>query len=136
MPKIASTRRVSIDVFGEIVTFICRIPTGDELSKFLNGRFSAKRNKVESNVYPARAAFMDKITQDVEGATFEDAEGVERPLNAGTVLTEADKHKWCKLLAVPSIDSFRDLIPLSWKSSAAQQFEDSANAAGEDDGKN
>ncbi|HVW07301.1 MAG TPA: hypothetical protein VHC90_01895 [Bryobacteraceae bacterium] len=135
MPKIDTTRRIAIEVSGETVTFICRVPTGDEQSKFLNSRFTTKRNKVESNVYPARAAFIDNIAVDVEGATFVDAQGAEKPLNASTSFTDADKAKWAKALGLRSIDSWKDLIPLSWKSSAAQQFEDSANA-GEDDGKN
>jgi hypothetical protein len=133
MPKIASNRRVSINIAGDVVTFICRTPTAEEHSKFLNGRFNTKKNRVESNVYPARAAFMDKITVNIEGATYEDAEGVERPLNASTSFTDADKKKWAGELGLPSIESWRDLIPLSWKSSAAQQFEDSATAAEEDE---
>jgi len=135
MPKLDTTRRITIVVGEEAVTFICRLPAPDEQSKFLNSRFTQKRNKVESNVYPARVAFMDKITLDIEGATFVDAEGAEKPLNASAVLTDADKAKWMKALGLRSIESFLDLIPLSWKSSAAQQFEDNASAS-EGDEKN
>ena len=132
MPKIASTRRVSIDVSGETVTFICRTPTAAEQSHFLNNRFSTKRNKVETRVYQARAEFMDKITVDIEGATYDDAAGTELPLNAATVLTDGDKTKWAEISA-RRCRSWKDLIPLSWKSSAAQRFEDSQNQP-EDEG--
>jgi hypothetical protein len=132
MPKLDTNRRVSIDVAGGTVTFICRTPSASEQSKFLNSRFATKRNKVETRVYAARAEFMDQITVDVEGVTYVNAEGAEFPLNAAASLTDADKAKWTAVLGV-TIKSFRDLIPLSWKSSAAQRFEDSNNSDSEDE---
>jgi hypothetical protein len=65
---VATTRRVAIDVNGEIVVFVCRTPSAPELSQFLNGRFETKRNKVNSRVYEAREAFINKILIDVENA--------------------------------------------------------------------
>jgi hypothetical protein len=132
MPKIASTRRVSIDVSGETVTFICRTPTAAEQSRFLNSRFSTERNKVKTRIYEARAEFMDLITVDVEGATYEQANDDEAKLSKATVLNDADKSMWAGILGAP-VKSWKDLIPLSWKSSAAQRFEDSNNQP-EDEG--
>ncbi len=131
--QIKTTRRVAIDVAGETVVFICRIPSAQELSKFLNGRFTQKRNKVESRVYEARAEFIDKILVDVEGAEFEGADKTIRPLNAQTVLTEDDKVMWRGIMGTP-VETWKDLIQLSWKSSAALRFEDSSNEG--DDEKN
>ncbi|HEX4135920.1 MAG TPA: hypothetical protein VHY84_14995 [Bryobacteraceae bacterium] len=133
MPLAASpNRRIAVDVSGETVVFVCRVPSAAELSKFLNARFETKRNKVKSHVYEARQEFIDKIAIDIENATYVGADGVEKPLNARTVLEDQDKTYWSGIQGEP-VQSWKDLIPLSWKSSAAQQFEDSANV-GEDEG--
>ncbi len=124
---IASTRRIELEVGGDTVTFVCRIPTGPAMSKFLSSRFRTQRNKVESRVYEARAEFFDAIIVDLENAQFENAENQTVDLGAATVLTEADKTKWSGLMGVP-VSGWKDLIPLGWKSSVAQWFEDSANA--------
>jgi len=135
MPKIGTSRRVLIDVAGETVTFICRHPSAQELSRFLNARFIHKRGKTETNLSGSRSIFMDQITTDLEGGTFEAADGTEQPIDASYQLTEADKTKWTGILGV-KVSSFLDLIPMSWKSSAAQQFEDSANVPDEGPEKN
>ena len=124
---ISSTRRISIDVGDETVTFVCRPPSGADISTFLSARFKTKRNKVESFVYPARAAFFDRIVINAENATYEAADSTQQTLDAGTMLTDADKTKWGVLLGI-QISGWKDLIPLSWKSSLAQRFEDSADA--------
>ena len=136
MPCLAAApnRRIAIDVNGDTVVFICRVPSATELSKFLNSRFETKRNKVKSCVYEAREEFINKIATDIENATYAGADGEEKPLNAQTVLSDQDKTYWSGILGVP-VQTWKDLIPLSWKSSAAQRFEDSANVE-EDPGKN
>jgi|SRR5665213_166743 len=130
----APTRRIAIDVNGESVIFICRVPSAPELSKFLNARFHTARNKVKSCVYEAREEFINKIAIDVENATYAGADGVEKPLGAATTLDDAEKAYWSGVQGV-RVESWKDLIPLSWKSSAAQRFEDSATV-GDDDAKN
>lgn len=129
----AATRRIAIEANGETVVFICRVPSGAEVSAFLNARFVTQRNKVVSNVYTAREAFINKIAIDVENATYEGTDGLEKPLNASVSLTEEEKTYWSGLMGI-RVETWKDLIPLSWKSSAAQQFEDSATQG--DDPKN
>jgi hypothetical protein len=131
MPLAFDTRvRVAVDVGGEDVVFICRTPTARETSVFLNNRFVTKRNKVTSHLYEARAEFISAIVVDVENAQFRNAAGEVLPLNAQTVLTDDDKRQCGAVLGV-QIETWKDLIPLSWKSSAAMKFEDSQNASGE-----
>jgi hypothetical protein len=133
MPLAFDTRvRVAVDVGGEDVVFICRTPTAKETSAFLNNRFVTKRNKVTSHLYDARANFMDAIVVDVENAQFRNAAGEVLPLNAQTVLTDDDKRQCGAVLGV-QVESWKDLIPLSWKSSAAMKFEDSQSASGEEE---
>jgi hypothetical protein len=127
----APTRRIPIDVNGETVVFVCRVPSAAELSKFLNGRFATVRNKVNSRVYEAREEFINKIAVDVENATYAGADGIEKPLSAATALSDEDKTFWSGMFG-QRVESWKDLIPLSWKSSAAQRFEDSANVADEE----
>jgi hypothetical protein len=128
---VATTRRVAIDVNGEIVVFVCRTPSAPELSQFLNGRFETKRNKVNSRVYEAREAFINKILIDVENATYSGADGAEQPLSAATSLSDQDQAYWSGIMGT-QVKTWKDLIPMSWKSSAAQRFEDSANVADEE----
>ncbi|HZL56927.1 MAG TPA: hypothetical protein VFC21_07590 [Bryobacteraceae bacterium] len=130
---VAPKKRVAIDVNGETVVFICRTPSAGEMSAFLNSRFITKRNKVESRAYEAREAFMDKVAIDIENATYAGADGVEKPLDASTVLSSDEKTYLAGILGKP-VDSWKDVIPMQWKSSAAQRFEDSATAPEEEDG--
>jgi len=115
--------RISIDVAGERVTFICRPPTGKEVSEFLNRRFVTRRNKIESRLYDARRDFVDSILLDIENAEWENANGELLPLNAATELTEEDKRHCAAILGAP-VESWKDLIPLNWKASVAMHFED------------
>ena len=131
----ATTKRIAIDVNGETVVFICRTPSTPELSQFLNSRFATKRNKVESRVYEARAAFMDKISVDIENATYAAADGQEKPLSVKTDLSADDKTYWSGILGT-RVETWKDLVPLTWKSSAAMKFEDSSAAPEDEPGKN
>jgi hypothetical protein len=127
MPRINSNIRVTVPVGIEEVVFVCRRPDGQEISKFLNSRFETRRNKVQSKLYEARERFIDAIVVDVENVTFDDASGQNLPLNKATVLTDADKAHWAAILHIP-VDqvTWKALIPLNWKSSAATFFEDPA----------
>lgn len=120
-----STIRIQIPVGGETVTFVCRQPSAQEVSKFLDTRFETRRNKVRSRVYEARAVLIDKILVDIENAEFRDAEGAVRPLNAQTQLSEQDKAA-CSAVMGLQVESWKDLIPLNWKASAAMRFEEAA----------
>jgi hypothetical protein len=133
MPLAFDTQvRVPVDVGGEDVILICRTPTAKETSSFLNNRFVTKRNKVTSHLYEARADFITAIVVDLENAQFRNAVGEVLPLNAQTVLTDEDKRQCGAVLGV-QVESWKDLIPLSWKSSAAMKFEDSQSASGEEE---
>jgi hypothetical protein len=120
---ISSTIRIDVPVGDETVTFICRRPTAQEQSKFLTNRFEAKGRKVKSHLYEARAALIDKVLIDVKNAEYETAAGERRPLNKETQLTEEDKRHWSGIFGT-AVESWKDLIPMSWKSSAAMHFED------------
>ena len=123
MVTIGSTVSIRIPVGDETVTFICRRPSASEHSKFLRDRFEAKGRKMQNHLYEAREALIDKILVDVQGAEFETAEGIGVALNNKTTLNDADVAKWSGLLGV-QVTSWKDLIPASWKSSAAMRFED------------
>jgi hypothetical protein len=127
----ATSVRIRVPVGDDDVVFVCRRPTGREISKFLSSRYVTKRNKMEPRLYEARLEFVNSILRDVEGATFRNAAGEELPLNAASTLTAEDKALWAGTLGEP-VESWKDLIPVTWKSSVAMYFEDSA--AGEDAG--
>ncbi len=114
---------ISIDVSGDKVIIVCRRPTPQEQSAFLNARFEAKGRKVRSHLYEAREALIDKIMVDVRNATYETAAGELKPLNSQTVLAQQDQDHWSSILGV-QVQNWKDLIPVSWKSSAAMHFED------------
>lgn len=120
---ITSNVSIKVPVGGETVTFVCRRPSAQVMSAFLKNRFETKGKRVKSNLYEARATLIDKILFDIEGAEYESADGQSVPLNRNTVLTDADKQKWQGILGIP-VNDWKDLIPLSWKSSAAMSFED------------
>ena len=129
MPKSAFREdvRVVIDVDGEDVVFICRKPTGQEVSKFLSARFEqGRRGKVESHLYEARERFMRSIVVDIENATYQNADRQILPLTAVAVLSDADKQFASGVLKT-DVRDWRDLIPANWYSSAAMHFEDAAN---------
>lgn len=130
MVTIGSSIRIKVPVGDDSVEFICRRPTAEEQSKFLRDRFETKGRKVKSHLYETRVALIDRIATDIAGAQYENAAGETVPLNAQTVLSEEDKRKWAGILGVP-VKDWRDLVPASWKSSAAMRFED---AQPEDEG--
>jgi hypothetical protein len=124
MPLAFSSKvRIPVDVSGEVVTFICRKPTGKETSQFLNKRFVTERNKVKSRLYDARQDFANSIIVDVENATYENAAGEVLPINAQTVLSEEDK-RYCSGILGEPVETWKDLIPLNWKVAVAMHFED------------
>lgn len=124
MVTIGRTVKVKVQVEGgETVVLVCRRPTAPELSKFLGARFEHKGRKVKSKLYPAREEFIDKILVDVEGAQFERADGSTLPLNRAVELSDADKAHWSGICGT-QVEGWKDLIPASWKSSAAMTFED------------
>ena len=132
MPRLDSTIRISVPVGDEDVILVCRRPSADEVSKFLNSRFTTHRNKVKSNLYPARVAFVDSILVDAENVTFVTASGEEKPLNAATVLTPDDASHWSKVLG-EAVSCWKDLISMPWKSTVAMYFEEQ-QGGGEEQG--
>lgn len=132
---VAARSRIRVKVAvagGETVVFICRQPTAAEQSRFLNARFEQKGRKVESRLYPARATFMDQIALDIEGAEYELADGTLAPLTAATVLSDEDRSRMGGIIGQP-VKSWKDLIPMAWKSQAAQRFEDGTTPDDEED---
>jgi hypothetical protein len=125
MVTIGSTMRVRIPVGEEAVTLVCRRPQAQELSRFLGERFETKRNKVKSRLIEARVALIDKILVDVEGAQYVGEDGETRALCASTALSIGDQRHWTTVLG-KTVNAWKDLIPDSWKSSAAMRFEDAA----------
>lgn len=134
MVTIGGTVSIKIPVGDETVTFICRRPTAAEQSRFLKDRFEAKGRKMQNHLYEARAELMDKILQDVVGAQFEGADRKPQTFNKDTVLGETDRAHWSGILGI-KVEGWKDLIPASWKSSAAMRFED-AQPDGEEPEKN
>jgi len=125
MALIASANiRITVPVSGEDVVFICRRPAAKEISQFLSSRNRTHRNKVTSRLYEAREEFARSIIQDAENVSYRSVTGEELPLNARTSLSAEDKEHWSKVLGV-KVESWLDLIPLSWFSSVAMYFEDS-----------
>lgn len=131
MVTISGVVRVKVQVGSDTVVLVCRRPTAPEQSAFLGARFKTKGRKVKSELYEAREAFIDKILIDAEGAEFASGTGV-RPLNASTDLSAEDRQQWTRIMGKP-VDRWQDLIPVSWKSSAAMTFEDPAQDEGEGD---
>ena len=124
----ASSIRIAISAGSEDVVFICRRPSGKEISKFLGKRFTTHRNKVQSRLYEARAEFVDSILLDVENVTFRTVEGETVPLNSKLQLTDADRAAWAVNLDVRAAEvDWKSLIPINWKSSVAMFFEDSGS---------
>jgi hypothetical protein len=124
MPVVVSQQiRITVPVGGETVTLICRRPSTSELNAFLKARFEAKGRKVKSHLYDAREELMYKILRDAQNAQYETASGETKDLNAQTVLTDEDKPHWSSILG-KKVESWIDLVPLSWLSSAAMHFED------------
>ncbi len=124
MPGLVSTKvRISVPIGNESVVLICRRPTAAELNAFLQRRFEAKGKKVKSHLYDAREELMYRILVDAENAEYEHKDGTTAPLNARTVLSEDDKAHWSSVLG-KQVNTWIDLVPLSWLSSAAMHFED------------
>lgn len=124
--------KIAVPVGGEDVVFTLRRPSAKETSKFLNSRFEQKRNKLVSKLYEARVAFIDSLLVDISNAQYETAAGELKPLNKDTVLSADDAAHASRVLDIP-VNSWKDLIPVSWKSSVAMQFEDS-NQGGDEEG--
>ena len=122
---IANKIRIPITAGGEEVILVCRRPTAVETSTFLSQRFTAQGRKVKSNLYAAREELMRKVLVDVENAQYETKAQELKPLTAQAVLSDEDKAYWSGILGKP-VASWIDLIPLSWLSSGAMYFEDSA----------
>lgn len=115
--------RITVPVPGDEVVFVCRRPSAKEISKFLTSRNRTHRNKVTSRLYEAREEFARSIILDVENVSFRTASGEVKPLNAQTTLSAEDKEHWSKVLDV-KVESWLDLISISWFSSVAMFFED------------
>lgn len=117
--------RISVPVGEENVVLICRRPTAAELNAFLKERFEARGKKVRSHLYEAREELMRKVLVDAENAEYERKDGATAPLNSKTVLSDEDKAHWSSILG-RKVETWIDLVPLSWLSSAAMHFEDAA----------
>jgi hypothetical protein len=128
---IGSTIAINIPVGDETVVLVCRRPTTQEQSQFLKDRFEAKGRKVKSHLYETRVALIDKILLDVKNAEYVTASGEKKPLNSATVLTDEDKRHWSGILGM-AVETWKDLIPQSWQSSAAMRFEDTQPEDDED----
>jgi hypothetical protein len=125
--------RIRLTIGSEEAVFICRRPTTRESSNFLNTRWvRGKRNKIDDRLYEARRAFIDLILVDLEEVVFKTAAGEVVPLNAAAVLSPADIEHWSQVLGEP-VKSWKDLIPVQWKSSVAQRFEDVPNFDGDEE---
>ena len=123
---ISSNVRVRIAIAGgQFVTIICRRPTAQAVSKFLDARFENKRNKIQSRLYAARTEFVRSIMVDIENAEYECPPGSETllPLTAKTVLSDEEKAHWSGIVGEP-VHGWKELIPIQWLSQAAQKFED------------
>ena len=118
-------RRITIPVGDDSVVIIVREPSSKERSDFLTARFEMQGRKVKNHQAQARARFIRPLLMDVENATYEDAAGNAQPLNKNTTLAEVDKTSIEAVLGVP-INDWRDLLNVSWLSSAAMAFEDPA----------
>jgi hypothetical protein len=123
---ISSTTRIKIPTAGgESVTFICRKPSAPEVSKFLSGRYTRKRNKMEDRRVEAQVAFAKSILLDVENLGYEligtngIGTGKVVGLNKSTVLTEEDKHFY-------GVSDWKDVIQANWLVSVAMQFEEAS----------
>jgi hypothetical protein len=123
MVTLSATVSVTVPVGDDKVVMVCRRPTAAELSRFLGDRFESKGKKVKSRLYEARTALVDKILVDARGASFQDAAGETRVLDASTTLNDDDKRMWAGIMGKP-VETWKDLIPESWKSSVAMTFED------------
>lgn len=136
MPEVFSDHiRISVPVGDEEVVFICRQPTAKEISKFLSSRYVQVRNKVQTRLYEAREAFVNSILVDVENVTFRNAANESIPLNAATVLTESDRATLAARYDVkPSDMTWKDMIPLNWKSGVAMYFEDAQSGGTDSEG--
>lgn len=131
MALISPHKTIRIDVGeGEPVELIVRRPNAAEHSAFLKSRLKERRNKVKTEVFEARQAFLDKILVDCRGVKIEDADGESIDLNAKTEITPGLR----ELYGLGDKDGWRDLIPVNWKSTAAMHFEESEQV--EDEEKN
>ncbi len=113
---------------GESVTVVLRHPTPEELNKFLKDRFQTVRNVVRNNQPEARRALIDKILVNVEGFTADNAKGEEVQVNKDLVLSDEDRIHWSAVLGFP-VQTWKDLIPATWKNSWALRFEESREDA-------
>ena len=127
--------RIVVSAGNEDVIFVCRKPNARDMAKFLNSRYTQRRNKIETRLYEARAEFVDAILVDVENVTFKNSAGVSVPLNAQTQFTDEDRASWAADLDVrPSELTWKDLLPLNWKSGVAMYFEDAQSRLEGDEG--
>lgn len=106
----------------EPAILIVRRPSADAVQRFLKARTVTRRNKLENHAYEARIDFIDGILVDVEGVAYEDLQGEVHPLNSSVSLENVHPD------VRGSASSWKDLIPVNWKSSAAMYFEDSDDA--------
>jgi hypothetical protein len=137
MALIRATVRIPVDVEGgERVVLVCRRPTAAETSHHLTARFRQKGSRIQNNSTEAREALMDKILVDVEGVEYERPDHSAVKLSAATVFTDEEKAYLSSIFG-GRVETWKDAIPVNWKSSAATYFEDNANpSAADDDGPN
>ncbi len=121
----SKVRKIRIPVGEESVTVIVREPSSKERSDFLTSRFQMEGRKVKNQMTESRARFIRPLLLDLDNATYETADGAEKPLNKTTTLTEEDKTFMEGVLGIP-VKDWRDLVNVSWLSSAAMAFEDAA----------
>jgi len=123
MARISRNITISLPVdSGAPVEFIVRRPSADEHQKFLKSRLKERRNKITTDVIAPRLALMHKILLDCRNVTIDDEHGNEIELNAQTQLTEGIREHY----GLDALDTWRDLIPANWLSSAATYFEETA----------
>lgn len=130
MALISPHKTIRIDVGeGDPVELIVRQPTAAEHSAFLKSRLKERRNKVKSEVFEARQAFLDKILVDCRNVKIEDVDGTSIDLNRNAEITPGLR----ELYGLGEKDGWRDLIPPNWKSAAAMHFEE-PEQVGDDEG--
>lgn len=116
--------RLKIDVGGsEPIVLVLRRSSAQQVSKFLDRRFTTRRNKMVNRSVSARIEFIDSLLIDVENLSVRDAAGEAHLVCAAMEMGEADQARWSELLN-DQIRTFRDFIAVNWKSTAAMRFED------------
>ena len=97
--------KINLGLGDEDPVLILRPPTDEEVQEFLSGRFVRVGKKIEDRSVSAKSELVEKLLVGCRK--------VEIAANDGT---------WIPL--DPAIDGWKKKIPLNWKSSAGNYFEE------------